>query len=168
MIKNSKPFKTHLGEEAFYNFINSMIGESKYCSDVVKTLFNKELGMTKEYNENFKNTSKSWIFDNNCVDNDVKVRDNCHITGKYRGSVHRYCMINLELNHKILVIFHSLKKYDSYFIMQELGTFSLKINVIPNGLKIYTSFTVNNKFNFINSFQSSSSDSLRDNFKYLS
>ena len=32
----SKPFKSYLGEDAIYNFINSMIEESKYCSDVMK------------------------------------------------------------------------------------------------------------------------------------
>ena len=29
--------------------------------------------------------------------------------------------------------------------MQELGKFNLKINVIPNGLEKYVSFTINNK-----------------------
>ena len=58
--------------------------------------------------------------------------------------------------------------------MQELGKFNLKINVIPNGLKKYMSFTINNKLSFIDSFQflSSSLDSLvktlsTDDFKYL-
>ena len=32
--KFSKPFKSDLGEDAIYNFINSMIEENKYCSDV--------------------------------------------------------------------------------------------------------------------------------------
>ena len=41
--------------------------------------------------------------------------------------------------------------------MQELGKFNLKINVIPNGLKIYMSFSVNNKLSFIDSFQFPSS-----------
>ena len=31
--KFSKPFKSYLGEDAVYNFINSMIRESKYFSD---------------------------------------------------------------------------------------------------------------------------------------
>ena len=59
--------------------------------------------------------------------------------------------------------------------MQELGKFNLKISVIPNGLQRYLSFTINNKFSFIDSFQflSSSLDSLdknlnKDDFKYLS
>ena len=34
--KFSKPFKTYLSEDAAYDFINSMIKESKYCSDVIK------------------------------------------------------------------------------------------------------------------------------------
>ena len=67
-----------LDEDAAYNFINSVIEESKYCSDAMKKYFNKELVMTKEDNENFKNSSKCWICDIDYVDNDVKVRDNCH------------------------------------------------------------------------------------------
>ena len=35
-----------------------MIEESKYCSDVMKKHFNKELLMTKEDKEDFKGSSK--------------------------------------------------------------------------------------------------------------
>ena len=56
--KFSKPFKTYLGKDAVYNFINSMIEESKYCSEVMKKHFNKELVMTKEDNEDFKKSTK--------------------------------------------------------------------------------------------------------------
>ena len=77
-----------------------MIKESKYCSEVMKTHFNKEFVMTKEYNEDFKNSTKcsKWICDNDYVQNDVKVRDNCHITGKFRCFALRDCNINLKLN----------------------------------------------------------------------
>ena len=71
-----------------------MIKESKYCSKVMENYFDKELVMTKEDNEDFENSAKCWICDNDYIDNDVKVRDHCHITEKYRGSVHRYCNIN--------------------------------------------------------------------------
>ena len=68
--------------------------------------FNKELVMSKEDNENFKKSTKCWICDNDSVDNDVKVRDHCHIPEKYRGSAHGDCNINLKLNHKISIGFH--------------------------------------------------------------
>ena len=112
-----------------------MIEESKYCSDVMKKHFNKELVMTKEDNEDFENSPKCWICENDYINDNVKVRNHCHITGKYRGSVQRDCNINVKLNHKISVVFHNLKNYSSHLIMQELGKFNLKLNVIPNGLE---------------------------------
>ena len=172
--KFSKPFKSHLGKDAVYNFISSMIEESKYCSDVMKKHFNKELVMTTEGNEDFKNSTKCWICDNDYIDTDVKERDHCHITGKYRGSTHRDCNINVKLNQKNPVVLHNLKNYDSHIIIQELGKFNLKINVIPNGLDKYMSFSINSNLSFIDSLQflSSSLDSLvknlgKSDFKYL-
>ena len=128
-----------------------MIKESNYCSEVMKKHFNKELAMTKENNEDFKNSNKCWICDNDYIDSDVKVRDHCHITGKYKFSTQRGCKINLKLNHKIPIAFHSLKSCDSHVIMQELRKCNIKVSVIPNGLEKYMSFTINNKLSFINS-----------------
>ena len=53
--------------------------------------------------------------------------------------------------------------------MQELGKFNLNINVIPTVLEKCTSFTINNKLSFIDSFQflSSSLDSLVKNLKMI-
>ena len=128
--------------------------------------------MTKEDNEDFKNFTKCWICDNDYVDNSVKVRDHCHFTGKYRGSTHKDCYTNHKLIHKIPFVFHNLKNYDSHLIMQELGKFNLKIDVIPNGLEKYMNFTISIKLRFIDSFQflSFSLDSLvknlhKDDFK---
>ena len=72
-------------------------------------------------------------------------------------------------------MFHNLKNYDTHLIMPELGKFNVKVNVIPNELDKYMSFTINNKLTYIDSFQflSSSLDNLvknfrKDDFKYLS
>ena len=105
-----------------------MIEESKYCRELIKKKqFNKELVLTKEENEDFENSTKCWICDKIYVDKNVKVRDHCHITGKYRDSAHRDCNINLKLNHKIPIVFHNLKNYDFHLIIKELGKFNLKI-----------------------------------------
>ena len=69
-----------------------------------------------------------------------KVRDHCHITGKYRGAAHRSCNINFPLTEKVPVIFHNLRGFDSHLIFCELNKFDVKINVIPNGLQKYMVF----------------------------
>ena len=91
--------------------------ESKYYNEVIKKHFNKELVMTKEGNEDFKNSTKFWICGNDYIDTDVKVSVHCHINGKYRGCAHRDCNISLRLNRKIPIVFYNLKNYDSHFIM---------------------------------------------------
>ena len=71
--------------------------------------FKKELVVTKTDVEDFENSTKCWICDNVYIDGGVKVKDPCHINRKYWGSSHRDCNVKVKLNHKIPVIFHSLK-----------------------------------------------------------
>ena len=41
--KFSKSFKSYLGENVIYNFVNYTTEESKYCSDVMKNISKKKL-----------------------------------------------------------------------------------------------------------------------------
>ena len=92
---------------------------------MIEKHFNKEPKVTKEDNEDWKNSSKCWICDNDYVDNNFKVRDHSHITGKYRALGHRDSNINHHLNRKIPIVFHNLKYYASHLIMEDLGKFNL-------------------------------------------
>ena len=94
--KFSKAFKSYLVEDTVYKFINSMVEESSCCSGVMKKYFNKELVMTKIDVADFENSTKCCIWDNTYVEGDVKVRDHCDITEKYRGSAHRDYKINVS------------------------------------------------------------------------
>ena len=98
---------------------------------------NKPLQMSAEEERNFKNSTKCHIWErkykreemivtNYDPENPVnfRVRDHCHITGKYPGSAHNSCNLKFSLspeNLKIPVIFHNLKGYDSHFIMHKIG-----------------------------------------------
>ena len=140
----------------------------------MKKHFNKNLVMTAEENEEFERSNICWIC-GKLINFDEKVRDHCHISGKYRDCAHWSCNINLKISKKVPVIFHNLKGYDSHLIFKELSKFNCKISVIPNGLEKYMSFTLNKSIVFIDSmlFRNSSLDKLvkilgRKDFKYLS
>ena len=75
--------------------------------------------MSAEDEEMFQLSNIYWIIDKLFDVGDDKVRDHCHITGKYRGSAHWSCNINLKLTEKVPVIFHNLKGYDSHLIIKE-------------------------------------------------
>ena len=51
--------------------------------------------MSAEDEKRFKSNNTCWIYKKLFTDKDKKVRDHDHITGKYRGSAHSDCNINL-------------------------------------------------------------------------
>ena len=106
--------------------------------------------MSIEENEKFERSNICWIC-GKLIDFDQKVRDHCHITGKYRGSAHWSSNINLKISKKVPVIFHNLKGYDNHLIFKELSKFHCKTSVIPNGLEKYMSFTLNKSIVFTDS-----------------
>ena len=57
-----------------------------------------------------------------------------------------------EDSYIIPVVFHNLRGYDGHLIFQQLGKFTDKIDLIPNTLEKYISFSVCN-LRFIDSFQ---------------
>ena len=71
----------------------------------MKKYFNKEFSMDREDGEELENSTKRRICDISYIEDDVKVRNHCHITVKYRNSAHKDCNINVKLNHKLPVVF---------------------------------------------------------------
>ena len=170
----SKDIVLYRGKNAVFKFIRSIFKEYGYCRDVMKKHFNKNLITSAEQNEEFEKSNICWIY-GKLINFDEKVRDHCHITGKYRGAAHWSCNINLKISKKVLVRFHNLKGYNSHLIFKELSKFDCKISVISNGLEKYMSFTLNNNIAFIDSmlFMNSTFDKLVRNlsdsdFKYFS
>ena len=151
-----------------------VLKEYEYCN-IIKRYFNKNLIMTAEEEEIFQLSNKCWICDKLFDLVDEKVRDHCHISGKFRGAAHFSCNANLKITKKVPVIFRHLRGYDSHLIIREISNFNVKVDVIPNGLEKYMAFTINRNSVFIDSiqFMNSSLDSLVKNlkdkdFKYLS
>ena len=88
----------------------------------------------------FQQSNSCWICEKLIDHDNEKVRDHCHVTGKFRGASHRGCNVNFRLAKKVLVIVHNLRSYDSHLIFCELNKFDVKINVVPNGLEKYIAF----------------------------
>ena len=172
--KYTQPMKIYRGEKAVYTFLEYMLDEVKYCKRIIKKEFNKPLNMTKENEEEFQKADECHICNKKYTADDIRVRDHCHITGKFRGSAHQECNLQLRLNQdkiKIPVIFHNLRGYDSHFIMQEIGAIvkdyeytnkkgqkcQMNINAIPNNMEKYMAFMLGNHLTFLDSFQFMSS-----------
>ena len=72
---------------------------------------------------------------------DEKVRDHCHLTGKFRGAAHKSCNLKYKIPKFIPVIFHNLSGYDAHLFIKSLGKTKGEIDRIPVNEENYISFT---------------------------
>ena len=96
---------------AVNKFLQMMLQEVKYCRSI----------MTEDDENHFQNATACHICEKQYLTEDKRVCGYCHVTGKYRGSAHEVCNLNLRLTDKIPVILHHLRGYDSHLIMQQIG-----------------------------------------------
>ncbi|KAB0797146.1 hypothetical protein PPYR_08140 [Photinus pyralis] len=135
--------ETYRGENAAQIFITRLQNDIKniyreYLLNVrpMEPLSEDELRMYDE--------SRTCFICQNPFDNDStnpKVKDHCHITGKYRGSAHATCNLNYKIPNFIPVVFHNLSGYDSHLFVKELGADTEDIDVIPTSTEKYITFS---------------------------
>ena len=73
-----------------------------------------------------------------------KVRDHCHISGKFRYTLCSSCnLMHAKRPFQVNVFFHGLSNYDSHFLIQKLGEYKkFPVNVIPRNSEKYLSFSL--------------------------
>ena len=73
-----------------------------------------------------------------------RVRDHCHLSGKFRGAAHEVCNLKYKIPKFFPVIFHNLSGYDSHLFIKILVNSKGDISCIPNNEEnyiYYISFT---------------------------
>ena len=127
----------------------------------------EDMVFTKKDADDFNNATTCHFCNKDLGDD--RVRDHCHLTGKYRGAAHNACNINYNFkNIKIPVFFHNLKNYDSHLIISSANEFKCKkINVIAQNSEKFITFGFNHlQFKDSYSFLSSSLEKLVKLNKY--
>lgn len=73
-----------------------------------------------------------------------KVRDHCHLSGKYRFPLCSVCnLTRAKSSPHIPVFFHGLSNYDSHFLVQKLADFDCgDVHVIPRNVEKFLSMSI--------------------------
>jgi hypothetical protein len=149
--KYSGEYKSYVGNDAAFVFLKTVLKESFRCRQLVDSIFKKEMVITPEQEVEFQ-----WAKDCSICGKELgkdRVRDHDHVTGSYRGAAHNVCNLKYRITWKVPVVFHNLRGYDSHLIMQEIGKFKMEVNVIPNNMEKYISFSLGKNLVFIDSIQ---------------
>ena len=74
------------GKDCINRFITWVLDKQKWNQQITKQYFNKRLIMTSQDEKIYHNSHICWICKQEL--NSDKVRDYCHVTGKFRGAAH--------------------------------------------------------------------------------
>ena len=147
--------RLYVGEDAADHFLASLL---KDFNTSIKPLIENDVDMIYDDNarERFEAAMHCYICEKPLNrDDETIVRDHCHYTGRFRGAAHQGCNLNYKVEkerYKLPVLFHNLKGYDAHLIMQAVKRKHGKINIIPNNMERYISFTIG-PLKFLDSMQ---------------
>ncbi|RLU24991.1 hypothetical protein DMN91_003083 [Ooceraea biroi] len=140
----SSAYRSHRGEDCVPWFV----GELGDLARRVKAILASNTPMrdlTSEQREELRDaTALCHVCGKPFAEADTRVRDHCHLTGRYRGPAHSACNLNYKDSHVIPVIFHNLSGYDAHFIIEDVANaFESSVELLPLTKERYITFTKN-------------------------
>ena len=135
--------KSPLGYDNVHWFVNEDIKLENRMAFYLKNT-KKDIIMTKKNEQGYRNINICRFCEEDIVSD--KVRDHCHLTGKYRGPAHNTCNINVTRKRSIFIpfVFHNFIKYDCHLFFKKLVDMKndkVKFDIKPKTNEEYISVT---------------------------
>ncbi|XP_070167595.1 uncharacterized protein [Polyergus mexicanus] len=136
-------YKAYRGE----NCVSWFVKELYDLALRAKTILSTDAPMTDltpDEWERFMSATHCRVCEKPFESEDARVRDHCHLTGRYRGPAHSNCNLNYKETYVISIFFHNLSGYDAHFIIKDVANaFPGSIELLPLTKEMYISFTKN-------------------------
>ncbi|XP_071576599.1 uncharacterized protein [Temnothorax nylanderi] len=156
-------YRFRRGEDCVSWFVNELNVIAHRAKEILMTNVTM-VELTLDETRNFWSATSCHICERPFESEDQRVRDYCHLTGRYRGPAHPRCNLNYRDSYVIPVFFHNLSGYDAHFIIKDMAnSFDGSINLLPLTKETYISFTKNvregvnwgncTKLRFVHSFK---------------
>jgi hypothetical protein len=172
--KNFQIYTGKSSNDTINHYINTLKDEAEQLDKELKHRLEefKNHNLTVKEEIRFNEESKCHFCKLEFTDKDIKVRDHCHINGRFRGAAHQSCNSRVRTSLSIKVTFHNGSNYDFKMIVKKLYKVAKEIKAIPFTDEKFLTFTIKIpetriKFTFIDSYRflGASLDNLTNNFK---
>ena len=138
-------FRGNEGDDVGKIFLEKLMKQVKFIlTEIRRPLINKNwkrIIWEKGEQEKFLAAEVCWLCEKTVEEND-KVADHCHLTGRFRGAAHNFCNLQAQVPNFTPVFIHNLDGYDSHLFIKTLGNEFGEIHAIPNNEEKYVSFSL--------------------------
>ncbi|KAJ8979671.1 hypothetical protein NQ317_001071 [Molorchus minor] len=126
-------FQLYRGPDAAKIFVSTIESDlkeiyNKYLKHAVPMI---PLTAAAAEEQSFQDANFCGICGKTFEEDDARVRDHCHLTGRVRpGAAHSVCSLNYKLPNIIPIIFHNIGGYDCHLFIKELCVPGVKVYVL--------------------------------------
>lgn len=128
---------SYRGKDCVEKFVSAISQDAREVFDILSR--NTPIKFDENNADDFRTASVCYICDKPLFGD--KVKDHCHLTGRYRGAAHNYCNLKSKVPNFLPVFFHNLAGYDCHLFIKALGETNGHIKIIPKTKENYISFT---------------------------
>jgi len=135
--------KLFRGATAAEDFLKAIVANYYELQKIIDEV--KPLKMTADDHRIFDRSTHCHICHGELEDPMTKVRDHCHLCGKFRGAAHSLCNLKLSQTRTVSCFFHNFRGYDAHPIMRALGAIKdriLQVSCIPMSTEKYTAVSL--------------------------
>ncbi|XP_050452135.1 uncharacterized protein LOC126851837 [Cataglyphis hispanica] len=134
-------YRAYRGESCVSWFVRELRDLAFRARDILNTVA-PMAPLTADERERFRDATSCHVCERPFESKDARVRDHCHLTGRYRGPAHSSCNLNYKETYVISVFFHNLSGYDAHFIVRDVANaFPGSVELLPLMKESYVSFT---------------------------
>ncbi|XP_025829967.1 uncharacterized protein LOC112904359, partial [Agrilus planipennis] len=155
-------FRSYRGPDCANQFVTTLDRDVSDIYHRYLKIVSPMIPLTDEEIRLFSDATSCNICEEPFLDDDVKVHDHCHLTGKVRlGAAHSRCNLNYKLPNFVPVFFHNLSGYDCHLFLKEMAVNDVKFTVIAQNKEKYISFS---KLLRVDTVQTETDDSTQNVF----
>src|SRR5436190_7377579 len=141
--ETASSYKWYRGIDCISWFVNELYYLAHRAKQIISTMI-PMARLTPEEIENYYDEMFCHVCGRPFGPEDQRVRDHCHMTGRYRGPAHSRCNLWYRDTHVIPIFFHNVSGYNAHFIIKEVANaFSGSVELLPLTKEVYISFTKN-------------------------
>lgn len=156
----------YTGVDAAENFLKTLVQLQPYFSEILQSF--QEMDFTEEDRLLFEQTKICHLCGGDFSELTIekrgpKVRDHCHVTGRFIAAAHSICNLNRKEKSVLKIFAHNFAGYDSHLIIPHLNIEGVTdINVIPKSGEKFLAVFFNKFYGLLDSmaFLSGSLDTL--------
>ena len=134
-------YESRRGPDAGEWFVKRLIHYAETINHIIKYT-NHEMNANTREKLKFIIAHKCYLCDKPFTDENYKVADHDHLTGKYRGAAHNECNLKARKDYTIPVVMHNFLGYDLHLLIRHIAKKIPKIGVIAKTCEDYVCVTL--------------------------